>query len=86
MENTVEKVMDLVEEAPVVVEAVRDYGFAKGTVVGLGIGAGANLLYKFVVKPVAQKVKDKKAAKAEQVIEADSNVVEFSDVDVFTEE
>lgn len=79
MENTMDKVMEIVEETPEVIEAVKNYDFVKGGVVGLAAGAVANLGYKFVVKPAIGKIKDKRAAKKEQEFEMDSNAV---DVDI----
>ena len=85
MENTMEKVMELVEETEMV-EAVKNYDMIKGGAIGLAAGAVANLGYKFVVKPAIGKIKDKRAAKNQQESYDDSNVVEFSDVDEVTEE
>ena len=88
MENTINEVMEtIVEEAPEMATTVKNYGFGKGALVGLAGGAVVNLGYKFVVKPVVNKIKAKRADKhIQESVDLDSNVVEFSDIETFDEE
>lgn len=76
--TTVEEVADAAEE---IVETGSDKNFGYGLAIGGAVVVIGSLAYKYAVKPLATKIKDKIKSRKNDKSEAEPEVVEVSDVE-----